>query len=98
GIVIHEFGPQYAEFDLPIIDGLMRVPASGQPAIDETRSELAARLIDALATRKDLAGRVSQIDVSNIHDAVVLLDSDAALLHVGEERFLERLSAYVDLA
>ena len=32
GVVIDEFGPQYAQFDLPIIDGLVRPPSSGQPA------------------------------------------------------------------
>ena len=98
GIVIDEFGPQYAEFDLPIIDGLVRTPSSGQPTIDETRAELAARVIDALAPRKDLAQRISQIDVRDAHDAVVLLDDDAALLHLGEDKFLERVQSYVDLA
>jgi cell division protein FtsQ len=98
GTVIDEFGPQYAEFDLPIIDGLLRAPGSGQPTIDETRAELAARVIDALAPRKDLAQRISQIDVRDAHDAVVLLDNDAALLHLGEDRFLERVQSYIDLA
>ncbi len=98
GTVIDEFGPQYAEFDLPIIDGLVRAPSRGEPAIDEARAELAARVIEAVAPRKDLAQRVSQIDVHDAHDAIVLLRSDPALLHLGEERFLERLRAYVDLA
>ena len=98
GTVIDEFGPQYAEFDLPIIDGLVRAPESGQPSIDESRAELAARVIDAIAPRKALAGRISQIDVRDVHDAIVLLQHDPALLHLGEERFLERLQAYVDLA
>jgi len=98
GVVIDEFGPQYAEFDLPIIDGLVRVPGSGQPTIDETRAELASRVIEALAPRKDLAQRISQIDVRDAHDAVVLLDNDAALLHLGEDKFLERVQSYVDLA
>jgi len=98
GTLIDEFGPQYAEFDLPIIDGLVRAPGSGQPAIDEVRAELAARVIEALSARKDLAQRVSQIDVRDAHDAVVLLQNDAALLHLGEEKFLERLQSYVDLA
>ncbi|OFW10169.1 MAG: hypothetical protein A3H96_18070 [Acidobacteria bacterium RIFCSPLOWO2_02_FULL_67_36] len=97
GTVIGEFGPQYAEFDLPIIDGLMRAPSKG-PALDGQRAELAARLLEAVAARKDLAARVSQIDVSDAHDAVVLLEGDPALLHVGEDRFLERLQSYVDLA
>jgi cell division protein FtsQ len=98
GTLIDEFGPQYAEFDLPIIDGLVRAPSSGQPTIDEGRADLAARVIDALAARKDLAQRVSQIDVRDAHDAVVLLDNDAALLHLGEDKFLERVQSYVDLA
>ena len=69
----------------------------GAPALDERRAELAGRLIEALAPRADLAKRVSQIDVSNLHDAVVLLDGDSALQHLGEERFLERLQVYADV-
>lgn len=98
GNVIDEFGPQYAEFDLPIIDGLLRPPSSKQPALDERRADLAARVIDAIAPRTDLARRLSQIDVSDLHDAVLLLEGDPALLHVGEDRFLERLQAYTDVA
>jgi len=99
GVVIDDFGPQYAAFDLPIIDGLVRAPSpSGQPALDEHRAEFAGRVLDAIAPRSDLARRVSQIDVSDLHDAVVLIDGDAALLHLGEDRFLERLQSYVDVA
>jgi cell division protein FtsQ len=98
GTLIDEFGPQYSEFDLPIIDGLVRAPSSGQPTIDETRADLASRVIDALAPRKELARRVSQIDVRDAHDAVVMLDNDSALLHLGEDKFLERMQSYVDLA
>jgi cell division septal protein FtsQ len=98
GTVIDQYGPQYAEFDLPIIDGLVQSPSSGEPAIDEPRAELAARVIDAVAPRKELAQRISQIDVHDAHDAIVLLRNDPALLHLGEERFLERLRGYVDLA
>ena len=98
GTLIDEFGPEYAEFDLPIIDGLVRSPAGNQPTIDDGRAELASRVIDALAARKDLAQRVSQIDVRDPHDAVVILDKDAAQLHLGEDKFLERVQSYVDLA
>ncbi len=98
GTIIDEFGPQYSDFDLPIVDGLVRAPGSRDSAIDETRAELAARVIDALAGRPDLASRVSQIDVSDVHNAVVLLDDDAALLHLGEEQFAERLQYYVEIA
>jgi cell division septal protein FtsQ len=96
--VIDEFGPQYAEFDLPIIDGLVRSQSAGQPTIDERRAELAARVIDALAQRKALARRLSQIDVTQLHDAVVLLEGDPAQLHLGEDHFVERLQSYVDIS
>ena len=48
GMVIDEFGPKYAEFDVPIIDGLVRAPSTGGPALDPRRAELAARVIDAV--------------------------------------------------
>ncbi|MEN3338557.1 MAG: cell division protein FtsQ [Acidobacteriota bacterium] len=98
GTVIDEFGPQYRQFDLPIIDGLVRAPGANEAALDERRADLAARVIDAVAQRKDLAGRLSQIDVTDLHDAVVMLDGDPALLRLGEDRFVDRLQAYVDLA
>jgi cell division septal protein FtsQ len=98
GTLIAQYGPQYAEFDLPIIDGLLRPPSSGQPTVDEQRAELAARALDAIGQRHDLAQRISQVDVSDAHDLVILLLHDPALVHLGEERFLERLQAYVDLA
>lgn len=98
GTIIDEFGPQYADFDLPIVDGLVRAPGASDSSIDEARADLAARVIDALAGHAKLAGRVSQIDVSDAHNAVVLLDDDPALLYLGEERFAERLQYYVEIA
>lgn len=110
GTLIDEFGPKYAEFDLPIIDGLFPRPPSSrvsrtsrtaQPAAtraDPVRAALAARVVDATQGSEALARRVSQIDVSNAHDAVVILDKDPALLHVGEERFRERLLSYLEIA
>jgi cell division septal protein FtsQ len=98
GTVIDEFGPQYAEFDLPIVDGLVRPPSSGQPAIDERRAALAGRVIDSIAAEPELAKRLSQIDVSDLRDAVVLLEGDPALLHLGEDKLLERLQSYLEVA
>jgi cell division protein FtsQ len=98
GTVIDDFGPQYAEFDLPIVDGLVRAPKHGAPTVDERRAELAARVVDSIQNSQDLIKRVSQIDVTDLHDAVILLDDDPALLHVGEEKFRERLQSYLEIA
>ena len=44
--------PAYAEFDLPIVDGLVRAPrlatAAPAPSIDTARAALAARVVDAI--------------------------------------------------
>lgn len=97
GVIVDEYGPNYADLDLPIIDGLASVPRDGAPAVDEAKAFLAARLIVALQARPDLVARVSQIDVSDAHDAVVILDGDTAMLRLGEDDFVERLQEYVDL-
>jgi len=98
GTIIDEFGPQYAEFDLPIIDGLLRRPGNGKPAIDPARARLAARVIDSVAANERLARVLSQVDVSDARNAVVLLENDPARLYLGDERFRERLQAYVEVA
>ena len=41
---------------------------------------------------------MSQIDVADAHDAVVLLNDDPALLHLGDAQFVERLDRYIELA
>lgn len=101
GTVIDQFGPQYSEFDLPIIDGLVTpAPRNGAPrgSIDVGRAELAARVIAALGRSQPIASRLSQVDVTDAHDAVVLLDGDSALLHLGDDKFLERVQSYLELS
>jgi len=80
GTVIDQYGPRYADLDLPIIDGL------------------AGRLLEDLQRRPELARRVSQVDVSDSRDAVVILDKDTTLVHLGHEQFVERLQSYIELA
>ena len=96
--IIDEFGPKYKQFDLPIIDGAVRTVPAGEPLLDERKVTLAARVIDALADNSVLAARVSQIDVTDVFDAVVLLHDDPARLHLGTSRFAERLQGYIDIA
>jgi cell division protein FtsQ len=98
GSIIDEFGPNYADLDLPVIDGLTARAAAGGLLIDEARAALAARVIAAIHTRPALARRLSQIDVRDVRDAVVILKDDTAMIRVGDERFVDRLQAYLDLA
>lgn len=99
GGIIDEYGPHHADFDLPIIDGLAPAsrPGGGEPVVDEGRATLASRVISSLQGRPELAGRVSQIDVSDARDAVVILKNDTALVRIGDDQFAERLQSYLDL-
>lgn len=98
GVIVDEYGPAYADIDLPIIDGLGTSPQDGGSLVDPLRAEFAGRVIAALSVRPELAQRVSQIDVADLHDAVVILDGDRALLRIGDTDFVARLQQYIDLA
>jgi cell division protein FtsQ len=97
GAVIDEYGPRYNDLDLPILDGLGKTPG-GEAEVTERRAQLAARLLVDLRAKPDVAKRVSQVDVTDPHDAVVIVAGDTARLRLGEEHFLERLQSYFDLA
>lgn len=104
GTIIDQYGPQYEDLDLPIVDGLTAIvtpgtPAtSGGPLTDGARADLAARVIAALNTKANVARRLSQVDVSDVHNAQVILTGDAAVISLGEDQFLARLESYLDLA
>ena len=96
GVLIDEYGPQYVDFDLPIIDGL---PEPGKDsAIDAARIELAARVLAAVKPQPELARLVSQIDVRNARNATVILTGDPAAIQLGDQQFLRRLQSYSELA
>jgi len=82
---------------LPIIDGLAMSSSAGSPA-DAARAELASRIIAAVRTRPELAKKVSQVDVSDMHNASVILSGDPAVIYLGDDNFVQRLQSYVDLA
>jgi cell division septal protein FtsQ len=111
GAVIDDYGPNYADLDLPIIDGLSgssddarnsgggAAPGAlrGEEHANVYRAILARRLLEALRAR-NMAGQISQIDVSDSRNAVVLLEGDSTLIRLGHERFVERLQSYYELA
>ena len=98
GVVIDEYGPQYADLDLPIIDGL--APTQGPDGVlaDPERAELASRVIADLNVMPDVGRRLSQIDVSDPRNAAVILAGDTAVIELGDDQFLSRLQSYLELA
>jgi len=98
GVVIDQYGPQYADLDLPIIDGLSAAPGESGSMTDEARAELAARVIGGIRTKPEILKRLSQVDVTDAHNASVILAGDPAVIFVGEDQFLTRLQSYLELA
>lgn len=109
GYVIDRYGPHYADFDLPIVDGLSMHAANsaipgaeravaGGLATDDARAELASRVIASLAVKPAVASRLSQLDVSDLRNVTVILNGDTAVIHLGDDQFLQRLESYLDLA
>ena len=97
GSIVDEYGPHYAEFDLPIIDGLTTSSAKGDAPIDRARAALAVRVLAAI-DKRNLAGRISQVDVTDARNAAVILDGDSALIRLGDRDFFEHLQSYLELA
>jgi cell division septal protein FtsQ len=99
GAIIDSAGPQYREFDLPIVDGLLSddLNRSGTLA-DQRKIQLVSRLFADLSGRDDLLKRVSQVDVSDPRNAVILLDGEPARLYLGDREFLARIQKYEEFA
>ena len=99
GVIIDAAGPQYREFDLPIVDGLLSDDVNGSGTLADPRKiQLVGRLLSDLSTRNDLIKRVSQVDVSDPRNAIVLLDGEPARLYLGDREFLARLKKYEEAA
>jgi cell division septal protein FtsQ len=98
GELIDAYGPQYAHFDLPIVDGLVAEDDEGVDGVRPGRAELAAQVIAAFEAEPEVAARISQVDVSDPQNAAVILSGDPAVIYMGRERFLPRLRSYLQLA
>jgi cell division protein FtsQ len=98
GVIVDEYGPQYADMDLPIIDGLARSADQDGAGTDEARAGLAARVITALRANPAVARMLSQVDVTEVRNAAVILNGDSAVIQLGDDQFLPRLQGYLELA
>jgi cell division protein FtsQ len=98
GAVIDEFGPQYRQYDLPMIDGLVHTSPNGVAAADAGRVELVRRLMAALAEQPALRRQLSQIDVHGAHNIAVMFEGDPTWLQLGDANFIARLRTYLELA
>jgi cell division septal protein FtsQ len=97
-VLIDQYGPQYADLDLPLVDGLAAAANEDGSLTDEPRAELASRVIASLKTKPDVAKRLSEIDVSDLRNVSVILTGDPAVIELGDDQFLPRIESYLQLA
>jgi cell division septal protein FtsQ len=98
GTIVDQYGPQYAELDLPIVDGLAASSTPDGPAIDPARAALASRVIGAVRSSAALARRVSQVNVADVHNVQVILTGDSTVVSLGDDEFAGRLQSYLELS
>lgn len=97
GVIIDSFGPRYRDLDLPVVDGLITETPDGA-VIDPLRIHLVQRVFLELSAQPDLFRRVSQLDVSDPRNAILLLEGEPAQLRLGDRDFLQRIQVYEESA
>lgn len=97
GVIMDEYGPQYRDFDLSIVDGMAAPRTDDGPPIDPGRAQLVARFFRELEARPELKRVVSQVNVAVEGNVIVMLADDTTALHLGDGQFVERLQTYLDL-
>jgi cell division protein FtsQ len=98
GVIIDAHSAEYGDLDLPVVDGLVSSPGADGPLVDSRRVAVTAAFLRAIETRPDLGRRLSQVNVANAHDVVVMFDHAPVWLHLGESAFIERLNTYLEIA
>lgn len=98
GMIIDEYGPQYSQYDLPMVDGLVSLPHDNRPSVDPERVRLVARFVDAIAALPAIREHISQLDVTDAHNLIAILDQDPVALRLGDRDFAARLQRYLELA
>ena len=96
GVIMDSYGPRYGDLDLPVVDGLMTDGPDG-PVVGGEGIGLVQRVFHEVSAQPRLFRRLSQLDVSNPRNAVVLLQGEPAELRLGDREFLERLERYEDI-
>lgn len=97
GVIVEKFSTQYSKLNLPVVDGLASSGSIGD-TVDDARIGLFNRMMHDLSARADVVDRLSQVDVSNPRNAIVMLRDEPLKLYLGEQEFLTRLERWIETA
>jgi len=98
GVLLERFGPGHASLDLPVVDGLDVVTIEPGAQAGAPRMQLVGRVLGSLQQEIAISNRISQIDVTDLHNVHVTLTDDDVVLYVGDTHFVERVRTYLQLS
>lgn len=97
GLVLAPYQPRFGRFDLPIVKGLLAPEQSGYPEENKRRAKLYFKVITELDSGGSSYSKgISEIDVSNPNNAVLIPMNDTVLIYLGDSDFLKRYRTFLE--
>lgn len=97
GLVLAPYQPRFGRFDLPIVKGLLAPEQAGYPEENKKRAGLYFKVIAELdSSGSSYSKGISEIDVSNPNNAVLIPMNDTVLIYLGDSDFLKRYRTFLE--
>ena len=98
-VLLDHYNPRYGKLDVPVFKGLAESDPSSAPALageNKTRLKLGIKLLEELESGSAaLARNISEVDLSDLTNAKVLLVDDTAEIYLGDRDFLKRFGTFM---
>jgi cell division protein FtsQ len=96
GMVLSKYESRFGKFGLPIVKGILTSDADNFIAENKKRAELFFKVAEALdSSGVKYSKEVSEIDVSNPNNVVLLPMNDTVLIYIGDRNFLKRYQRFL---
>ncbi len=96
-VLLDRYNPGYGKLDVPIFKGLAESgPGSAVTGENKARLKLGIQLLEELESGSPaLARNISEVDLSDLTNAKVLLVDDTAEIYLGDRDFLKRFGTFM---
>ncbi|MBI4482487.1 MAG: FtsQ-type POTRA domain-containing protein [Acidobacteria bacterium] len=96
GVLLDRYGPRYGKIDTPVVQGLWNADRKESADQNRIRMELYLRVLrDLDSGAVHHSAHISEMDLSDPEDVVVLPNDQGVLLHLGTRSFRQRFEAYL---
>jgi cell division protein FtsQ len=97
GILLDEYDPHYGKLDVPVFTGILGKDAESYRSYQEENTLLIRHALKALAEIKSGESQymtlISEIDISDRNNLIVILVDDNTEIHLGKEDYLRSFTA-----